>query len=194
MRSPRCGPTAPGRPPTTASSTRSSAARRAGTAPAQLVAAAAEQTRALPPALRKQVSLEAEGDPLNLGQRTHPPTALRIAALGRLPAAPERDGRSAAVALSAAELDARLTRRWLAPLGLRRWDGAPEALLHPEPPAPGPAALQSAQRARPQVVSGLELDFEREGSAPAPGQSVLHRDEVEFELEPPADAKRRARG
>jgi Zn-dependent protease with chaperone function len=66
----------------------------------------------IPPSERHRLGQRAEGDPLDLGGRTHPPIALRIAAMAHLPKLP-------ATRVPAfdperlAQLDERLTRQWL---------------------------------------------------------------------------------
>ncbi|RKG84054.1 M48 family metallopeptidase [Corallococcus terminator] len=136
---------------------------------------------ALPPAMRRQLAVKNEGDPLELGGLTHPPTALRITALTGLPSSPVTDARPAYEALGATALDERLTRHWLLALGVNATRET-EPRRHAAPAQPDRPDLAPSQE-RPDSApepSGLELDMERSWqSAP-----LLHRDEAEVEFKP----------
>lgn len=158
------------------------ALRRAHAAPTpRLCEAAAALAASLPPGVRRQLTVQSEGDPLDLGGLTHPPTALRIAALAGLPSRPVTDSRPAYEALGAAALDERLTRGWLLALGVTAAQ---------RPPSHGAAPLPERPRSVPEPralePSGLELDVERRWQR-AP---LLHREEAEVELEPAPPASR----
>lgn len=88
-------------------------AERKGKAPTRLVEAMGRVFAAIPAVERHRLAVRSEGDPLDLGGRTHPTDAQRAAALAHLPpVAP------AAVApfdrARLGQLDERLTRQWLA--------------------------------------------------------------------------------
>jgi Zn-dependent protease with chaperone function len=84
--------------------------------PARLAEAARLVMDSVSPASRHRLAVAAEGDPLDLGGRTHPPIALRIAALTSAPSvAAEVPPPIDAARLGA--LDEQLTRRWLAEVG-----------------------------------------------------------------------------
>jgi len=80
---------------------------------------------------RHRLGTLAEGDPLELGGRTHPPIALRIAALARHPARPETKVK-AFDPVRLDQLDERLTRQWLAGQGRLV---SREAFFAPDEPA-----------------------------------------------------------
>ncbi|NOK36995.1 M48 family metalloprotease [Corallococcus exercitus] len=164
------------------------ALRRAHAEPTpRLCEAATALAAALPPAARRQLAVKNEGDPLELGGLTHPPTALRIAALAGLPSRPATDARPAYEALGAAAIDERLTRHWLLALGVNATREAEPrrhaAIALPDRPdlAPSPERPDSAPE-----PSGLELDVERSWQS----ASLPHRDEAEFEPALPASAGR----
>ncbi|RKG66137.1 hypothetical protein D7W79_36990 [Corallococcus exercitus] len=164
------------------------ALRRAHAEPTpRLCEAATALAAALPPAGRRQLAVKNEGDPLELGGLTHPPTALRIAALAGLPSRPVTDARPAYEALGAAAIDERLTRHWLLALGVNATREAEPrrhaAIALPDRPdlAPSPERPDSAPE-----PSGLELDVERSWQS----ASLPHRDEAELEPALPVSAGR----
>jgi Zn-dependent protease with chaperone function len=85
--------------------------RETGAAPLHLGEAAYRVAATMPPALRKQLARRAEGDVLDFADSTHPPIALRIAALRGLPDLPPRHGELAARYLpDLRDLESHLTR------------------------------------------------------------------------------------
>jgi Zn-dependent protease with chaperone function len=156
-------------------------------APVKLGASARELSRSLPPGIRKTLSVQDEGNPLDLGGRTHPPTALRIAALTGLPEEPGVDPRPAWNVLGLDALDDRLTRRWLTEFGIQKW--LTEDQIHlalseeggagDDSPVPHPSA-ESAMPRLSDAGDELELDTrdasERtwgESTALLPGEPML---------------------
>jgi Zn-dependent protease with chaperone function len=71
-------------------------ARAEGVAPSHLGEAAARLSWRLDPEVKRRLAREAEGDPLDIEGRTHPPTPHRIAALHGVPEKPARHGELAA--------------------------------------------------------------------------------------------------
>jgi Zn-dependent protease with chaperone function len=71
-------------------------ARKDGVAPLHLGEAAARLSWRMDPVVKRRLAVQAEGDPHDLEGRTHPPTALRIAALRGVPEKPARHGELAA--------------------------------------------------------------------------------------------------
>jgi Zn-dependent protease with chaperone function len=140
---------------------RRSVERRSG--PEQLSATAIGFAALLPQAERRRLSVQFEGDPLDLGGRTHPPVAARINAAqqvqtqGELPPAvelpPER----------LAQLDRRLTFTWLAALSVRSQVTAPAMATPTTFPEERPRTREELEA---PTSDGLELDLDgtwREG-------------------------------
>jgi Zn-dependent protease with chaperone function len=71
-------------------------ARKEGFAPLHLGEAAARLAWRMDPVVKRRLAVRAQGDPHDLEGRTHPPTALRIAAMRGLPEKPARHGELAA--------------------------------------------------------------------------------------------------
>ncbi len=65
-------------------------AKRHAVAPRHMGEAAARLSQELPAGVRRDLARKAQGDPLDLEGRTHPPTAVRIAALQEIPEKPPR--------------------------------------------------------------------------------------------------------
>jgi len=114
----------------------------------------------LPHAERRRLSVQLEGDPLDLGGRTHPPMPARITALHALP---ERPNLPPAVDLPAdrlAQIDQRLTSSWLASLTAHaRPAASPAAPSAPPEEFPEPPPHTRADLEKP-TSDGLELDLD----------------------------------
>jgi Zn-dependent protease with chaperone function len=142
---------------------RRSRERRSG--PVRLVESAAALAALVPAIERRKLSVIAEGDPLDLGGRTHPPTAARIAALSGVEALRTLPPAVAIPAERLGQLDERLTRQWLAELGLK--PELPTAVAIAAPPAAPEFVSRSREnipRTREELErptsDGLELDLD----------------------------------
>lgn len=98
---------------------------RNGAAPRHLGEAAVRVSWALPPQRKKALAVALEGDPFDLEGQTHPPVALRIAALHGLPSLPPRHAELAVRYLP----DLRNMEEHLTKVALRRAEVSPTAPL-----------------------------------------------------------------
>jgi hypothetical protein len=135
----------------------------------------------LSPAERHRIGVRAEGDPLELGGRTHPTIAMRIAAVSKLPAV-------APVALPAFDparleaFEAQLSRRWLQ--GVAR-------------PVPVEEFLGPAGSAQPVASRGHAEPAEVDAAlaaAPAPEGPTLADEDAPLELDTGYDWRDRQGG
>jgi Zn-dependent protease with chaperone function len=134
--------------------------RQAG--PLRLVESAMALAALIPPAERRRLAVVAEGDPLALGGRTHPPTATRIAALDGIVARRRLPEPIAIPPERLAQLDERLTRAWLAPLGLRPQMPTDVAVHAVTEPAAFEHRTQTREELATPTTDGLELDLDRD--------------------------------
>lgn len=150
-------------------------AQAEGVAPTRLVECAQRRMQRIPAAARLSMARQLEGDPLDLGGRTHPPIAMRVAALNGLKAAVSLGAVPAFDPRQLADLDERLTRQWLSSIHVREWVSAESlavasppptpvlAARSPTPPPETPAALlpRTAEELAKPTSDGLELDLDR---------------------------------
>jgi Zn-dependent protease with chaperone function len=140
---------------------RRSVARKSG--PRRLSESSAALAAQLLPAERRRLAVAAEGDPLDLGGRTHPPIAMRIAALRGVPALRPLPAPAGVPPEKLTALDERLTPQWLAPLRLRpeqETSAAVAALEAPRETQLEPRKLSREELAAP-TSDGIELDLDR---------------------------------
>jgi Zn-dependent protease with chaperone function len=127
------------------------------TAPPRLSESALAFARVLPQSSRRRLSVQFEGDPLDLGGRTHPPIAARISALQDAKPQSEMPPAVELPAERLAQLDQRLTSTWLASLSV----SARIAAATPPAPATFPEQrTRTREELEAPTSDGLELDLE----------------------------------